>query len=791
MVRTPRDPSVTDASSGAPSSDTGVRSLSAIVADVSGTVAVTPAKTDGHHVVELDVQGMTCASCAARIEKKLNKLTGVQASVNYATEKAHVVAPTDTGAAALIAAVEAAGYGASLPTPEAPPRDRAAELAQRLMVSATLAVPVIAMAMVPALQFSGWQWVSLVLATPVVGWAALPFHRSTLVNLRHGAFTMDTLITLGTSSAYLWSLFSLLFGHAGMIGMTHEWSLRLERDTELSSVYFEAAVGIITFILAGRWIEARSRQDASSALRALAEVAAKSVTIVRGGQETTIPIEKLGIGDEFVVRPGEKVATDGIIVEGTSAVDNSVITGESLPVEVTVGNNVVGASVNTTGRLVVRATAVGADTQLAQISRLVELAQTGKSTTQALADKVSGIFVPAVITLALITYVAWLLSGSGFSFAITAAVSVLIISCPCALGLATPTALLAGSLRGSQLGILIRGPEALEQAHRIDVIAMDKTGTITTGRMGIDQVLADENIDSDEVLTLAARLESGSEHPIARAIVEASTTQPQPVSNVEASTTQPQPVSNFENLPGKGVRATVDGHMAAVGNARLVAELGLGIPDTLADAARIAAEQGASVVHVVHDDRVIGLVTVSDTVETTAVEAVSRFHALGLRTVMVTGDNRAAAEHVASAVGIDEVRAEVLPGDKYDVVTTLQASGAHHVAMVGDGVNDAAALTQADLGIAVGSGTDAAIAASDLTLMRHDLMLVADAIQLSRRTLNTIRGNLFWAFAYNVATIPIAALGLLNPMFAGAAMAFSSVFVVTNSLRLRGWRPKR
>lgn len=741
----------------------------------TGTV---PGVAVGNQVIELDVQGMTCASCAARIEKKLNKLEGVQASVNYATEKAHVVVPARLGADELISTVQAAGYDAALPTPDALPRDRAAEIKRRLVVSAILAVPVIAMAMIPPLQFPGWQWVSLLLATPVVTWAAWPFHKSALVNLRHGASTMDTLISLGTTAAYLWSVFAMFFGTAGQIGMTHQWSFSLERDHQLSSIYFEAAVGIITFILLGRYIEARSRQDASSALRALAEVGAKSVTVLRNGAEVTVPIEKLAVGDAFVVRPGEKVATDGEVISGESAVDNAVITGESLPVEVRAGSGVVGASVNTTGRLVVRATAVGADTQLSQIARLVELAQTGKSKSQALADRISGIFVPIVILLALITLGGWLVAGEGATFAVTAAVSVLIISCPCALGLATPTALLAGSLRGSQLGILIRGPEALEEAHRIDTIAMDKTGTITSGQMTLASVRPAGGVAEDELMTVAATLESASEHPIARAIVAA---HEGPLGEL----------SGFTNVPGRGVRAEVNGRPAAAGNAALMIDLGLPVPADLAEAADQAARQGASVMLVARAGQVIGLLTVADQIAPNAPAAIARFGDLGLRTVMVTGDNRAAAEHVAGQVGIDEVRAEVLPSDKFTVVTQLQADGTHHVAMIGDGVNDAAALSQADLGIAMGTGTDAAIAASDLTLMRHDLMLAADAIQLSRRTLNTIRGNLFWAFIYNVCAIPIAALGYLNPMFAGAAMAFSSVFVVSNSLRLRGFKPAR
>ena len=725
-------------------------------------------------VIELDVQGMTCASCASRIQKKLNKLDGVQANVNYATEKAHVVAPAALTADDLIETVRSAGYDAALPSPETPPRDRAAEIKRRLIISAVLGVPVIAMAMIPPLQFPGWQWLSLLLALPVWAWGGWPFHKSALVNLRHGASTMDTLISMGTTAAMLWSIYALFFGHAGVIGMTHEWTLSLSRDHHLESVYFEAAVGIIIFILLGRYIEARSRQDAGDALRALAEVGAKSVTVLRDGVETTVPIESLAVDDEFVVRPGEKIATDGVVVSGESAVDNSVITGESLPVEVAPGRNVVGASVNTTGRLVVRATAVGADTQLSQIARLVELAQTGKSRSQALADKISGIFVPIVIGIALLTLVAWLIAGADASFAITAAVSVLIISCPCALGLATPTALLAGSLRGSQLGILIRGPEALEEAHRIDTIAMDKTGTITAGQMSVQALTPAEGVSGDELIDVAAALEANSEHPIARAIVA-------------AHNGQRAEVAEFNNIPGRGIRARVGGRPAAAGNAALLADLGLEIPGALRDTAAESARAGASVVYVTADDRVLGLITVADQIADSAAAAVARFHDLGLRTVMVTGDGQAAAEHVAAQVGIDEVRAEVLPGDKFEVVKALQADGSHHVAMVGDGVNDAAALTQADLGIAMGSGTDAAIAASDLTLMRHDLMLAADAVDLSRRTLRTIRMNLFWAFIYNVIAIPVAALGYLTPMLAGAAMAFSSVFVVTNSLRLRGF----
>lgn len=727
-------------------------------------------------VIELDVSGMTCASCAARIQKKLGKLAGVQASVNYATEKAHIVMPAELNTDDLIAVVQAAGYDAHLPEPDAARTDCAAELKRRLIISAALAVPVIALAMVPPFQFPGWQWVSLLLATPVVTWAGWPFHRSTVVNLRHRAATMDTLISLGTGAAYLWSLYSLVFGQAESIGMTHHWTLSLARDRDLSSVYFEAAVGIITFILAGRYIEARSRQDASSALRALAEVGAKSVTAIKGDEEVLIPIEQLAVGDQFVVHPGEKIATDGVVVSGISATDNSVITGESLPVDVRPGDRVVGASVNTVGRLVVRADAVGADTQLAQIAHLVEVAQTGKSRSQALADKISAVFVPVVIALALVTLLGWLTAGESAGLAITAGVSVLIISCPCALGLATPTALLAGSLRGSQLGILIRGPQALEQTHRIKVIAMDKTGTITSGQMTVASVLPTEGFQPEDVLRTAAGLESGSEHPLAQAIGAAYD------GNVGR-------VADFVNIPGRGVQATVDGALCAAGSQAFMAELGIAVPQAIADASEKASNQGASTVLIAHEGQLIGVVTVAGQIDPSSRRAVQALHGLGLRTVMVTGDSQLSAEYTAEQVRIDSVRAQVLPGDKYAVITQLQENGKVPVAMIGDGVNDAAALAQADLGIAMGSGTDAAIAASDLTLMRHDLMLAVDAIKLSQRTLNTIRQNLFWAFIYNMCAIPIAALGYLNPMFAGAAMAFSSVFVVTNSLRLRRYTP--
>lgn len=734
------------------------------------------------HSIDLDVSGMTCASCAARIQKKLNKVDGVQAAVNYATNKAHVLAPVATSTDQLIEVVRNAGYDASLPDPRVDDdevaRAHSDAIRFRLVISAVLSVPVIAMAMVSPLQFPGWQWLSLLLATPVVLWGGWNFHRSAWVNLKHGSSTMDTLISVGTLAAYLWSLVSLVFGSAGEIGMRHEFSIHLMRADSLSTVYFEAACGTITFILLGRWIEARSRRQAGSALRELLKLGARQVRLLGAdGSETMSPIEALTVGQRFVVRPGEKIAGDGIVREGRSDVDAHVITGESVPVPVGPGDHVVGATLNTVGRLVIEATAVGADTQLAHIAALVEQAQTGKSQAQRLADRIAGVFVPVVFVIAAVAFAAWLLAGAGLSFAVTAGVAVLIISCPCALGLATPTALLAGTGRGAQLGIVIRGPQALEQARAIDTVVMDKTGTLTKGEMVVQDVQAAPGQDREAVLALAAALESGSEHPIAEAIVTAAT----------AAGSVPGELRDFRILPGRGVEAIVDGAKAFAGNAELMADQGAVVPEPVQQGADRASDEGASVVFVALGKQLVGLITVNDELSETSARAVRLFGELGLRSVMLTGDNERAAHHMASRVGIDEVHAQVLPGQKMDVITGLQAEG-RRVAMVGDGVNDAAALAQSDLGIAMGSGTDAAIAASDLTLMRHDLVLAVDAIRLSRATLGTIRGNLFWAFFYNVCAIPIAAFGLLNPMIAGAAMAFSSVFVVTNSLRLRRFR---
>ena len=746
----------------------------------------TPAAERGEALtsIDLDVQGMTCASCAARIQKKLNKIDGVRAAVNYATARAHVLAPRGTTSEALIDVVRAAGYDAGPPDPsedaEAAARARTEAIRRRLVVSAAIAVPVMAVSMVTPWQFPGWQWAAFALTTPVLFWGGRGFHRSAWVNLRHGAFTMDTLISVGTLAAYLWSAFCLILGNAGTLGMKHPFSLHLVRAGSLDSVYFEAACGTITFILLGRWIEARSRSEAGSALRELLTMGARAVHVLDDdGTETTRPIEALRVGQRFVVRPGEKIASDGEVVEGASAIDAHVITGESVPVEVGPGDRVVGATLNTNGRLVVRATAVGADTQLSQIAHLVEQAQTGKSNAQRLADRIASVFVPVVIVLALLAFGAWLVAGAGVGFAITAGVSVLIISCPCALGLATPTALLAGTGRGAQLGVVIRGPEALERARAIDTVVMDKTGTLTRGEMSVQRITAAPGEDEDRVLVAAAALEAGSEHPIARAVV------------ARAAGRGPAPAADdFRVVPGRGVRAVLDGADALAGSAALMADEGLEVPDVLTAAAEAASDRGATVVLVAWDGAVRGVLTVSDELADNSARAVGRLHALGLRTVMLTGDNERAARHVAALVGIDEVHAQVLPEEKLAVVDGLRAEG-HRVAMIGDGVNDAAALAAADLGIAMGTGTDAAIAAGDLTLMRHDLMLAVDAIALSRATLRIIRGNLFWAFFYNVCAIPIAAFGLLNPMIAGAAMAFSSVFVVTNSLRLRGFRPAR
>ncbi|MCO4696155.1 heavy metal translocating P-type ATPase [Streptomyces sp. RO-S4] len=734
--------------------------------------------------VELSIGGMTCASCAARIEKRLNRMEGVTATVNYATEKARVSYDDGVTLPDLIATIEATGYTAREPAPdEEPPSDGPDELRplrERLITAVVLSVPVIAMAMVPALQFEYWQWLSLTLAAPVVTYAAWPFHRAALTNARHGAATMDTLISVGTSAAFLWSLWALFLGTAGTPGMTHPFEFTVARSDGAGNLYLEAAAGVTAFILAGRYFEARAKRRAGAALRALLELGAKDVTVLlQDGREERRPVTALAVGDRFLVRPGEKIAADGTVVEGSSAVDASMLTGESVPVEVTSGDQVTGGTVNAGGRLVVEATRVGADTQLARMARLVEDAQNGKASAQRLADRISAVFVPVVIALALATLGFWIGNGAGATAAFTAAVAVLIIACPCALGLATPTALMVGTGRGAQLGILIKGPEVLESTRRVDTVVLDKTGTVTTGRMSLLAVHPAEGTDETDVLRLAGAVEHTSEHPIARAVADAAR---------EKLGTLPVP-EDFAAVPGLGAQGAVEGHAVLIGRPRLMADRSLTVPGLLRRALNRAEAAGHTAVVAAWDGEVRAVLEIADTVKETSPEAVRRLRALGLRPVLLTGDNEEVARSVAHEVGIapDDVFAEVLPQDKVDVVKRLQSEG-RSVAMVGDGVNDAAALAQADLGLAMGTGTDAAIEAGDLTLVRGDLRAAADAVRLARRTLGTIRSNLFWAFAYNVAALPLAAAGLLNPMIAGAAMAFSSVFVVGNSLRLRTFR---
>jgi P-type Cu+ transporter len=751
---------------------------------------VSTAVAEPSEQLELPVSGMTCAACAARVEKRLNRLEGVQASVNYATERASVrfsagaVTPDD-----LVAAIEQAGYGAVLPASEPQAaedaHDPVAELRQRLVFSALASLPLVALAMVPALQFDNWQWISMQLATPVLVWAAWPFHRAAWTNLRHGTATMDTLISLGTVAAWTWSVVSLLFLGAGDPGMRHEPSLVPDRGGPAGDVYFEVVGVVVTFLLAGRWFEARAKRSAGAALRALLELGAKDVSVLdAAGGERRVPVEQLRVGDRFVVRPGERVATDGVVLEGASAIDRSLLTGESVPFETGAGDAVAGATVNAGGGLlVVRATRVGADTAIAQIGRLVTEAQSGKAPVQRLADRVAAVFVPVVLAISFGTLVFWIAAGdTGLAFA--SALAVLIIACPCALGLATPTALLVGTGRGAQLGVLISGPEILESTRRVDTVVLDKTGTVTSGRMTLHDVHAADGADDAQALAVVGALENGSEHPIGRAIADAA----------RARGLQLAPVDGFRSHPGLGVQGTVGGRTVVAGRPELLerADPALVLPAPLERARAAAEAEGRTVIAAAWDGAVRALFVVADSLKPTSEEAVRRLRELGLRTILLTGDNEATARAVAARVGIDEVIAGVLPADKADVVRRLQTGPpANVVAMVGDGVNDAPALAQADLGMAIGTGTDVAIEASDLTLVSGDLRLAADALRLSRRTLATIRGNLFWAFAYNVAALPLAAAGLLNPMIAGAAMAASSVFVVANSLRLRGFAPAR
>ena len=737
--------------------------------------------------IELEIGGMTCASCANRIERKLNKLDGVSAAVNYATEKARVSAPAEYDVQDLITVVEQSGYSAVLPASRqdsaAADEDEEREdpelrsLRQRLLGAVLLSVPVIVISMIPALQFTHWQWAALTLTAPVIVWAAWPFHRAAALNLRQGTATMDTLISVGTIAAFLWSLYALFLGSAGEPGMTHEFSLTIGRTDGSANIYLEVAAGVTMFILLGRYFEKRSKRQAGAALRALLDMGAKDVAVRRDGVEIRIPVGELAVGDEFVVRPGEKIATDGVVVSGSSAVDASMLTGESVPVEVGQGDAVTGATVNAGGRLVVRATRVGSDTQLAQMAKMVEDAQSGKAEIQRLADRVSGVFVPVVIAVAVIVLGAWIGAGFPLEAAFTAAVAVLIIACPCALGLATPTALLVGTGRGAQMGILLKGPEVLESTRAVDTVVLDKTGTVTTGTMTLTEAVTAEGVDRLELLRHAGAVEDSSEHPIARAIARGAAAEAGPLPVLE----------DFENLAGRGVRGTVEGRAVLVGRTSLLE--GRALSEPLQAALEAAQARGRTAVVVVRDGAADGVLVVADAVKPSSAQAISQLKGLGLSPLLLTGDHRAVAEQIAAEVGIEEVIAEVLPQDKVDVITRLQGEG-KVVAMVGDGVNDAAALAQADLGLAMGTGTDVAIEAGDITLVRGDLRSAADAIRLSRRTLSTIKGNLFWAFAYNTAAIPLAGLGLLNPMLAGAAMAFSSVFVVGNSLRLRSFRSR-
>jgi Cu+-exporting ATPase len=736
--------------------------------------------------LDLALTGMTCAACARRIEKAINKVEGATGTVNFALETAKVyLSGPELTPQVVIDAIEAAGYGARDVTirPEAPPAapdaaeaiDPARTLRDRLTICGLLTLPVLLLAMVPVFQFTYWQWISLTLAAPVIVWGALPFHINAWKNLRHGAATMDTLISLGVIAAFAWSMWALLWGGAGMPGMT--MTLKLIGEPGTNEIYLEVAAVLTTAILAGRYFEARAKRQSGAALRALLDLGAKDVAVLRGGTEVRLPVEQLAVGMRFVVRPGEKVATDGVIVEGMSAIDASLLTGESVPQEVTVGETVAGATVNVSGRIVVEATRVGADTHLAQITKLVTEAQNGKAAVQRLADKVAGVFVPIVIAIALATLATWLILGRDPEVAFSAAVAVLIIACPCALGLATPTALLVGTGRGAQLGILIKGPEVLETVRHIDTVVLDKTGTVTTGAMAVAAVVVADGLDQATFLRYTGSLESGSEHPVARAIVAEATTRGATI----------DPPSDFVAVAGRGVRGTIDGVVVVAGKPAWVIDEGYPLTAQLSEAVAEAERQGASTTVVGWDGTARGVLLVADQPKATSRQAIAEIKALGLKPILLTGDHAAAARAIGQSVGIDEVIADVLPAEKLAVIKRLQDGGAR-VAMVGDGINDAAALAQADLGLSMGTGTDAAIEASDLTLVRGDLRTVPDAIRLSAATLRTIKANLFWAFAYNAAAIPLAALGLLNPLIAGVAMALSSIFVVTNSLRLRRFK---
>ena len=733
--------------------------------------------------IVLGVEGMTCSSCVARVEKSLTELPGVTAAVNLAMHSAKVEFPSNISEEQLVEQVTKLGYTATLPQTAKPSEAELEEgkagkvtLLERLVIAIFLTVPVIVLAMVPAWQFTYWQWISLLLTTPVVFWCGLPFHRATFINLRHGTLTMDTLITLGTFAAYGWSVYALFFGAAGDPHMHHSMELFAWQADPTHNIYFEAAAGVTTFLLLGRYLEEKSQRTAGAALRALGELKATEVTRVVDGVEERIPTSDLRVGDVFVVRPGEIIATDGVVLEGRAAVDESALTGESLPVEVTVTSRVTGSTIALDGKLVVRATEVGQDTRIAQLAALVEDAQLHKAAVQRLADRISAVFVPIVVGIAVVTVIGWVIAGAPLAVGFTAGIAVLVIACPCALGLATPVALMVGTGRAAQMGIIISGPDAIESSSRITTVVLDKTGTVTTGKMTVrDVYVEDEN--QSAALQRIASLESGSEHPIAQAIVLYVTTDRH----------DPLPaVTEFRSVAGRGVRGVVEGVTLSVGTQGWMEENSLELSSVQREVLASARSTGATTVLAGWDDRVRAIITVADTIKEDSALAISRLRELGLDVVLLTGDHEEAARAIAAEVGISRVIAGASPESKVEVVRGFQAEG-KRVAMVGDGVNDAAALAQADLGIAMGTGTDVAIAASDITLVRGTLSAAVDAIQLSRRTLGIIRGNLFWAFAYNVAAIPLAALGFLNPMLAGAAMAFSSLFVVLNSLRLRSF----
>ena len=737
--------------------------------------------------LELKIGGMSCAACAAHIEKDLNKMPGVSASVNYATEKATITKSGNFGVKDFIKTVENAGYqvikraDTESENTENNPDSNGIEgelsaLRKRLLICAILAAPVILLAMIPPLQFNYWQWVSLALATPVTLWGAYPFHRAAFLNMKRGVTTMDTLISLGTLAAFIWSLFALFLGDAGMRGMTHDFQLIAHPKEANSHIYLEVCSGVTVFILAGRYFEKRAKVRSGNALRALAKMGVKEVTAVREGRQVKIPINELKEGEEFITLPGEKIATDGVVVSGISAVDNSLLTGESMPVEVRIGDRVTGATINTYGHLVVRATEVGANTQLAQITRLVEQAQSGKAPIQRLADRISAIFVPAVITISLLTFVIWLLIATPVT-AFTCAVAVLIIACPCALGLATPTALLVGTGRGAELGILIKGAEILESTRQVDTVILDKTGTVTGGNMEMVSIFPEEEIS---LLREVAVLESGSEHPISQAIIRAASQKGITLNSAQIPT-------DFRNYPGGGLSGTIEGKAVLAGNRSFIEERGIAIAPQMLAVLNECSRRCETAILVAVDKQVKGVFGFADQLKENSAQAIEILKDLGLKPVLLTGDGQEVAQLVGKELGITDVIAQVKPKDKVEAVFAKQRQGAL-VAMIGDGVNDAAAIAQADLGIAMGSGTDVAIQAADITLIRPDLLAAIDAIRLSRRTLKTIKGNLFWAFAYNVAAIPLAAVGLLNPMLAGAAMACSSLFVVGNSLRLRSFQ---